>query len=390
VSKKKNNIRLWKSRESFTIRITRGNQIEGGFGFMKIGEVIRKYRKEKQLTQEELAEYLGVTSSAVNKWENGYSLPDIALLSPIARVFGISTDTLLSYKEELTDLEIRRIMDELMEKSRTMEYDGVFAWGMGVLREYPNCDKLAATMLPALDGCRIMLMASDPGQYEEGIMKAYQRLLKSENPDYVKIAATFMFYNYMNHQKYEEAEKILSRLSEKDQNYKQMQALLYRRQGQKKEAYRIYEEQILAGYEKVSGAFMGILAMATEDKDAARCDMIMEKQEQLAHLLEMGRYQEICMQLAPALESGDKEKALFMLKEAVHGIQDMLDYQKSMLYEHLEFVQKDGKNSAFLMKQSLLHDEITGFLQGDPEFEEIMRELKELAGEKSLTNIPTV
>lgn len=40
---------------------------------MKIGEVIRRNRKEKQMTQEELAGLLGVTASAVNKWENGVS-----------------------------------------------------------------------------------------------------------------------------------------------------------------------------------------------------------------------------------------------------------------------------------------------------------------------------
>lgn len=41
---------------------------------MKIGEVIRKYRKEKDLTQEQMANYLGVSAPAVNKWENGDSL----------------------------------------------------------------------------------------------------------------------------------------------------------------------------------------------------------------------------------------------------------------------------------------------------------------------------
>lgn len=51
---------------------------------MKTGEVIRKYRKQKELTQEEMAARLGVTAPAVNKWENGNSLPDIALLAPIA------------------------------------------------------------------------------------------------------------------------------------------------------------------------------------------------------------------------------------------------------------------------------------------------------------------
>ena len=69
---------------------------------MKLGEVIRKYRKIKNMTQEEMANRLGITAPAVNKWENGNSLPDITLLSPIARLLDISLDTLLSFQEELT------------------------------------------------------------------------------------------------------------------------------------------------------------------------------------------------------------------------------------------------------------------------------------------------
>jgi transcriptional regulator with XRE-family HTH domain len=68
---------------------------------MQIGEVIRKYRKERNLTQEEMANCLGVTAPAVNKWENANSLPDILLLAPIARLLGISLNTLLSFREEL-------------------------------------------------------------------------------------------------------------------------------------------------------------------------------------------------------------------------------------------------------------------------------------------------
>lgn len=41
---------------------------------MRIGEIIRRYRKEQNLTQEEVANFLGVTAPAVNKWENGGSL----------------------------------------------------------------------------------------------------------------------------------------------------------------------------------------------------------------------------------------------------------------------------------------------------------------------------
>ena len=56
---------------------------------MSLGKVIRKYRKIKNLTQEEMAGRLGVTAPAVNKWENENSYPDITLLGPIARLLGI-------------------------------------------------------------------------------------------------------------------------------------------------------------------------------------------------------------------------------------------------------------------------------------------------------------
>ena len=72
---------------------------------MNIGSVIKKYRKEAGYTQEEMANRLGVTTPAVNKWENGNSKPDIELLSPIARLLHISLDTLLSFQEKLTDLK---------------------------------------------------------------------------------------------------------------------------------------------------------------------------------------------------------------------------------------------------------------------------------------------
>ena len=69
---------------------------------MQIGQVIRTYRKKKNMTQEDMAIRLGVTAPAVNKWENGNSMPDILLLAPIARLLGITVDELLSFREELT------------------------------------------------------------------------------------------------------------------------------------------------------------------------------------------------------------------------------------------------------------------------------------------------
>ena len=61
----------------------------------KIGEKIRDLRKIKNLTQEELAEKLGVSAQAVSKWETGVSAPDISLILPLCNALGTGADALL-------------------------------------------------------------------------------------------------------------------------------------------------------------------------------------------------------------------------------------------------------------------------------------------------------
>ena len=65
---------------------------------IKIGENIQALRKEKHLTQEELAEVFGVTSQSISKWELGLSCPDISVLPEIADYFKVSIDELIGYK----------------------------------------------------------------------------------------------------------------------------------------------------------------------------------------------------------------------------------------------------------------------------------------------------
>lgn len=62
---------------------------------MSIGERIKVYRKEKNLTQGQLAELIGVSTQAVSKWETGAGMPDISQIVPLANVLGISTDKIL-------------------------------------------------------------------------------------------------------------------------------------------------------------------------------------------------------------------------------------------------------------------------------------------------------
>ena len=62
----------------------------------KIGKFIATLRKEKNLTQEKLAEKLGITKNAVSKWERGLGLMDISLLKPLSKIFEVSITEILN------------------------------------------------------------------------------------------------------------------------------------------------------------------------------------------------------------------------------------------------------------------------------------------------------
>lgn len=93
-----------------------------------IGNRISSLRKEKGITQEEIAEKLGVTPQAVSKWENDISYPDILLLPQIAQMLGVTVDELLSGNSEketrILPAEQRKNIDDMMLKIIINSSDG--------------------------------------------------------------------------------------------------------------------------------------------------------------------------------------------------------------------------------------------------------------------------
>ena len=65
---------------------------------MTIGQTIKTLRREQDITQEQLAEYLCVSPQAVSQWETDRTAPDISQLPALANVFGVTTDRLLGVK----------------------------------------------------------------------------------------------------------------------------------------------------------------------------------------------------------------------------------------------------------------------------------------------------
>ena len=105
---------------------------------MNLGLNIKKYRLSKGMTQEELAEYTGVSSRAVSRWENGITYPDISLLPILANIFEVTVDELLDVDVYKKEQDIKNILDENQKYKHTGEVEKSIELLRTSLNKYPN------------------------------------------------------------------------------------------------------------------------------------------------------------------------------------------------------------------------------------------------------------
>lgn len=102
-------------------------------------QILTNRRKELKLTQEQVAQFIGVSRSAVSKWEQGQSYPDIVLLPKLAMYFDLTIDELLGYEPQLTNNAIERIYAELAKDFTEKPFDEVVTKIDSLITEYYSC-----------------------------------------------------------------------------------------------------------------------------------------------------------------------------------------------------------------------------------------------------------
>ena len=88
---------------------------------IKIGAFLKTLRKEKNLTQEQAAEQLGVSNRTVSRWETGTNMPDISLLVEIAELYGVSIPELIDgeRKSENMNEEVKEVVSKMSDYAET-------------------------------------------------------------------------------------------------------------------------------------------------------------------------------------------------------------------------------------------------------------------------------
>lgn len=113
---------------------------------INLGEKIRNLRKAKNISQEKLASYLGVSFQAVSKWENGVTMPDVTMIPALASFFEITTDELFDFNVYETEQKVMKLCYEAAElrgkddaRSEAMLREG--------LKQYPGNDIILNNLL---------------------------------------------------------------------------------------------------------------------------------------------------------------------------------------------------------------------------------------------------
>lgn len=106
---------------------------------LRIADNIVRLRRQKQITQEQLADFVGVTKASVSKWETGLSHPDIMMLPRLASFFGVTVDELLGYRPYLTKEQIQKLYQDFAADFASRPFEEVMEKTQTYVRQYYSC-----------------------------------------------------------------------------------------------------------------------------------------------------------------------------------------------------------------------------------------------------------
>ncbi|MFD1415942.1 helix-turn-helix domain-containing protein [Oceanobacillus jeddahense] len=183
---------------------------------MNIGPIITEKRKEKKITQQELADFIGVSKASISKWETGQTYPDITSLPLLAAYFNVSIDSLLGYESQLNPKEIQHIYASLKQSFETKPAEDVLVSIRSFIRRYYSCYPFILQM-----GLLIMNHVDRlPGKSDEEKIQRYMNEVKdlfvhvrtqAKDPELITKALKLEAYSLLT---LKEADQVLEILGE--------------------------------------------------------------------------------------------------------------------------------------------------------------------------------
>ncbi|PYG90286.1 helix-turn-helix protein [Ruminiclostridium sufflavum DSM 19573] len=349
---------------------------------MPLNKIIQEKRKKIGLTQEQIAEYLGVSTPAVNKWERGATYPDISLLPPLARLLKIDLNTLLCFNEGLSEQEVGRFCKEVIDVIRKNGFDCGFSMGVKKIQEYPNCGFLIHSTALLLDGALIMsgMSAGDKQKYDSKITALYERAAKCED-DRRRNEAVFMLASrYKGRGEYGKAQEMLDLLPERSALDKiKLQADLYIVQNRLDEAAGLLERKLLIEINEIQAILLSLVDIAVKEDKNQAASHIAELSRDAAELFELWDYSSYIAPLQVAIAQENVQDSILLLKSILSAASTLWEIEKSPLYRHISVNGNKGKVGANILPTLLAeieNDPKYGYLHLSAEFKQLLKQYR--------------
>ena len=162
---------------------------------LMIGENLRRLRREKDITQEQLAEVLGVSDQSVSRWENDACYPDMELLPTMAKFFETSVDKLLGVDERIEAEKVEEYLSRFQTAINRGDVDACIRIAREGVEEYPNNYVLLNKLMYALfvagdDDGNIPNWEENRNQYDAEITSLGERIMKYCPDQNIRLEAT--------------------------------------------------------------------------------------------------------------------------------------------------------------------------------------------------------
>jgi len=345
---------------------------------MPICTVIRTKRLELGLTQEQVAERLGVTAPAVNKWEKGTTYPDMALVAPLARLLRTDVNTLLCF-QEMTEQEIGQFANEMGELVRRKGFPAAFEAVMEKLREYPACDQLTYSMAMFLEGALLMsgLAGEERAAFQRQIEALYERVSDSEEQQIRDGAAYLLSSRAIQQGDYQKAEALLDRLPERSSlNKCQLKASLLLQRGEPAEAAKLLERTLLNLTQELQITLLGLLSAVQKEGDSAAAEEIAAAYRGIIDQLGLWEYGRYVADLEVAVEKQDAAGAISVLETMLQALLSPWKMNEAPLFRHIAPKGQPvpfGTEALPGLLAELEHHPKYEFLQREPAFRRLLK-----------------
>lgn len=350
---------------------------------MPMNTVIQEKRKELGFTQEQVAEYLNVSTPAVSKWEKGITSPDVSILPQLARFLKIDLNTLFCFTEDMTMTEINYFCREVSEIVQTEGFAAGFQTAIAKLHEYPHNETLLHDMTLQLDGHLLMSGMDDitKKSYEAEILSWYSKLAESTD-DRISNSAKFMLASrYIRSADYEKAQEILDSMPSKEDIISSMadklmlQVSIYEQQGKAEQAVKELQYALLTAVQKVQLLLNKLVDAELSADNYGTAKIIAEKSSQMPELLDLWEYSSFVAPLQVAMAEKNADACVDLLRKLLNLVTEPWDITASALFYRIQ-----ATTNPLQMLPALLADMEKGsgyeFLRDNKEYQKLIEEYR--------------